>query len=99
MYKEVRDTHLNGAIETLYTEMAGKHRARASAIQIIKTGVVSGISGKDGSITSGKNVRREGTKMFLNSKIKFPLPHVVSRPAEAQLRSSFKASRPTTIFG
>ena len=33
MYREVRDTSLNGAIDKMYNEMAGKHRARRSVVQ------------------------------------------------------------------
>merc|ERR1719348_2740656 len=36
MYKEFRDTTTDGAINQLYCEMASRHRARKSCIQIIK---------------------------------------------------------------
>ena len=99
MYKEVRDTHLNGAIEKLYLEMAGKHRARTSSIQIIKTGVVANLVDKEGNMVSGKTVRRDLTKAMLDSKIKFPMSHIIQRPALAKFRSTFIAKRPSTIFG
>ena len=99
MYKEVRDTHLNGAIEKLYLEMAGKHRARTSSIQIIKTGVVANLVDKEGNMVSGKTVRRDLTKAMLDSKIKFPMSHIIQRPALAKFRSVFIAKRPATIFG
>lgn len=38
MYKEYRDVTLNGAVEQMYTEMAGRHRVRAPCLQIIKVG-------------------------------------------------------------
>ena len=34
MYKEYRDTTLCGAIAQMYLEMAGRHRARASSVQV-----------------------------------------------------------------
>lgn len=40
MYKEYRDTTLNGAVSQLYQEMASRHRVRFSCLQIIKTATV-----------------------------------------------------------
>lgn len=40
--------------------------------------------------------RREGTKVFHDSRIKFALPHRVKRVPKAY-RSTFVASRPSTI--
>ena len=40
MYKEYRDTTLNGAVEQLYQEMGSRHRVRFPCIQIIKTATV-----------------------------------------------------------
>jgi ribosomal protein L20A (L18A) len=40
MYKEYRDTTLNGAVSQLYQEMNGRHRVRYPCIQIIKTATV-----------------------------------------------------------
>lgn len=37
MYKEYRDTTLNGAVEQMYSELSGRHRARKSCIQIVRT--------------------------------------------------------------
>ncbi|THG23200.1 hypothetical protein TEA_001723 [Camellia sinensis var. sinensis] len=62
MYKEYRDTTLNGAVEQMYTEMASRHRVRYHCIQIIKTATIP-----------AKLCKRESTKQFHNSKIKFPL--------------------------
>ena len=39
------------------------------------------------------------TKMMLNKNIKFPMTHVIQRPAIAAHGSTFKAKRPSTIFG
>ncbi|KAJ6367905.1 hypothetical protein OIU78_000472 [Salix suchowensis] len=62
MYKEYRDTTLNGAVEQMYTEMASRHRVRFPCIQIIKTATIP-----------AKLCKRESTKQFHNSKIKFPI--------------------------
>ncbi|KAF2316696.1 hypothetical protein GH714_042037 [Hevea brasiliensis] len=62
MYKEYRDTTLNGAVEQMYNEMASRHRVRFPCIQIIKTATIP-----------AKLCKRESTKQFHNSKIKFPL--------------------------
>ncbi|KAK4386484.1 60S ribosomal protein L18a [Sesamum angolense] len=62
MYKEYRDTTLNGAVEQMYTEMASRHRVRPHCIQIIKTATIP-----------AKLCKRESTKQFHDSKIKFPL--------------------------
>lgn len=40
MYKEYRDTTLNGAVDQLYHEMGSRHRCRFPSIQIIKTATV-----------------------------------------------------------
>ncbi|KAG8069221.1 hypothetical protein GUJ93_ZPchr0005g15231 [Zizania palustris] len=40
MYKEYRDTTINGAVEQMYTEMASRHGVRFPCIQIIKTATV-----------------------------------------------------------
>ena len=40
MYKEYRDTTLNGAVQQMYDEMASRHRVRYPCIQIIKTATI-----------------------------------------------------------
>merc|ERR1712000_173715 len=68
MYKEYRDTTLTGAINQMYTEMASRHRARRSVVQIIRTAVVP-----------AKACKRENTLQFHNSKIRFRLLHRIPR--------------------
>jgi large subunit ribosomal protein L18Ae len=87
MYKEFRDVTLNGAIDTLYNDMAGRHRSRAQSIQIIRTATVA-----------AKDCKKESTMQYHNSKIKFPLPHRVLRAPTKQVRSLYSATRPTTFF-
>jgi large subunit ribosomal protein L18Ae len=87
MYREYRDTNLNSAVDNLYNDMAGRHRARNKSIQIIRTAVVK-----------SKDVKRAGTLQFVNSKLKFPLPHRILRPATKDVKSVFSALRPNTHF-
>jgi ribosomal protein L20A (L18A) len=87
MYKEYRDTTLNGAVEQMYNEMASRHRVRSPCIQIIKTATVH-----------FKLCKRDNTKQFHNSEIKFPLVHRKVRPPTRKLRTTFKASRPNLFM-
>ena len=41
MYREYRDLTLTGAVDQMYSEMAGRHRCRPRSIQIIRTGIVA----------------------------------------------------------
>ena len=87
MYREYRDTSLNAAIDTMYNDMAGRHRARNKSIQIIRTATVA-----------AKDCKRVSSTQFHDSKIRFPLAHRVMRPSTKQLRSTFVANRPCTHF-
>jgi large subunit ribosomal protein L18Ae len=80
MYKEYRDTTLNGAVEQMYNEMASRHRVRSPCIQIIKL------------------CKRDNTKQFHNSEIKFPLVYRKVRPPTRKLKTTFKASRPNLFM-
>ena len=81
-YKEFRACTKNEAVQKLYADMAGRHRARNSTIQIISVDTVP-----------NNKVRRDSTKQFLNSKIRFPLAHRRLRVKRSQ-RSTFIANRP-----
>ncbi|XP_059435820.1 large ribosomal subunit protein eL20-like [Corylus avellana] len=87
MYKEYRDTTLNGAVEQMYTEMASRHRVRFPCIQIIKTATIP-----------AKLCKRESTKQFHNSKIKFPLVFKKVRPPSRKLKTTYKATRPNLFM-
>merc|ERR1719253_939499 len=88
MYKEYRDVTLTGAVAQMYMEVAGRHRGRASGVQIMKTAELS-----------ASECKREQTMMYLNSKIKFPLPHRVQRAPSKRLKGSiFKAKRANTFY-
>ncbi|KAJ9511951.1 hypothetical protein QJQ45_004460 [Haematococcus lacustris] len=87
MYKEYRDVTLNGAVGQLYQEMASRHRVRFPCIQIIKTATVPAAACK-----------RANTQQFLNSKISFPLTRKVVRASRPELKTLYKASRPTVAM-
>ncbi|KAK5812533.1 hypothetical protein PVK06_027968 [Gossypium arboreum] len=55
MYKEYRDTTLNGAVEQKYTKMASRHRVRFPCIQIIKTATMPAKLCKRSSSTTPKS--------------------------------------------
>jgi large subunit ribosomal protein L18Ae len=87
MAKEFRDTTLNGAINSLYQDMAGRHRTRAKSLQIIKT-----------AILPAKDCKRTSTTQMHNNKIKFPLPHRILRASKKGLKSLYIAKRPNTHY-
>lgn len=87
MYREYRDVSLNAAIDTLYNDMAGRHRARFPSIQILKTAVVD-----------AKDCKRVSCTQFHNNKIRFPLAHRSLRAPSKQLRTVYLANRPSTHF-
>lgn len=87
MYKEYRDVTMTGAVEQMYMEMSGRHRARWSSIQVLKVREVA-----------DEDCRRPNTLQFLNKDLKYPVPHVVPRPSMKSRRSVFLAQRPTTFI-
>ncbi|MFH4979752.1 hypothetical protein AB6A40_006461 [Gnathostoma spinigerum] len=84
MYREYRDTTVAGAVTQCYRDMGARHRARADRIQIIKVQVVE-----------AKECKRPAIKQFHNSKIKFPLPHRVTKRKNMTV---FTTRRPRTHF-
>jgi large subunit ribosomal protein L18Ae len=86
MYKEYRDVTLCGAVEHMYAELAGRHRARPRSIQIMRTAIIA-----------AKDCKKPNTLQYHDSKIKFPLAHRVARPATKNQRTVFKATRPCTF--
>ena len=81
-------TKLTGAVDQLYSEMAGRHRARPRSIQIIRTGVVE----------NKADLKRPATIQYAKDGLKFPLPHRIVRAPEKKFKSTFAASRPSTHF-
>jgi large subunit ribosomal protein L18Ae len=87
MYKEYRDVTMTGAVEQMYMEMSGRHRARWSSIQVLKVTTV-----EDG------DVRRPITMQMLDKDLTFPLPHTRPRPALPSQKSTFRATAPVTFI-
>ena len=72
---------------TLDAELAGRHRARRSAIQIVDTCIVP---------TS--KLQRDVTKQYVEKNLKFKLYHRIPRPATKAYKSVFAAKRPVGFF-
>ncbi|KAI9316494.1 60S ribosomal protein L18ae [Dichotomocladium elegans] len=86
MYKEYRAMTRAEAVETCYQDMAARHRARFSSIQIMRVAEVK-----------AADVRRQYIKQLLVPKLAFPLPHRVQRVDKNQ-RRLFIAKRPATFY-
>jgi len=86
MYKEFRDTTLNGAISQMYMDMSGRHRAPHESIQIIKT-----------SIVQNKDLLREHSRVYAKTNLKFPRVKPLKRAPKKSLKSTFKATRPLLV--
>merc|ERR1712070_438677 len=84
-YKEYRELSLTDAVNAVYQDMAGRSRAKAAAIQILKT-----------SELKPEECKREAVTQFHTQKIKFPLPHRIAKIPK-EFKTNFKASRPTTF--
>merc|ERR1712146_680617 len=62
MYKEFRDVTLNGAIDQMYQDMAGRHRTRKRSVYVVKAEAIS-----------AGQCKRKNVKVFHDNDIKFPL--------------------------
>lgn len=82
MYKEYREMNRADAVQACYQDLASRHRARFSSIHIIRVAELK---------TS--EIRRPYIKQLIDGKLKFPLPHRVSRA----FRPIFAGSRPSTF--
>jgi large subunit ribosomal protein L18Ae len=85
-YKEYRSTKLTNAIDMMFAEMAGLHRARRTSIQIIRTATIR-----------AKDCKRPPILQFHSGSIKFPLAHVVPRTSNKRFRAAFAAKRVSTF--
>ncbi|CEP22011.1 unnamed protein product [Cyberlindnera jadinii] len=83
LYKEFRDVTRVGAVETMYQDLAARHRARFRSIHILK--VVE--------LEKTEDVKRQYVKQFLTKDLKFPLPHRVTKT-----KAIFAPKRPTTFY-
>ncbi|KAI5785894.1 ribosomal L18ae/LX protein domain-containing protein [Geopyxis carbonaria] len=83
MYKEYREMSRTDAVDTLYQDMAARHRSRFRSIHILK--VVE--------VEKTESIRRPYIKQLLSKDLKFPMPHRVSK----NKGKIFAARRPTTF--
>ncbi|CDR97128.1 60S ribosomal protein L18ae, putative [Babesia bigemina] len=83
MYKEYRDTTLTGAISQMYGEMAGRDKARASCIQIIRAREIA-----------DADCRKVRTTQLHNTKLKFPILRPQPLVTKAD-RETFADHRPS----
>merc|ERR1719440_1677950 len=85
MYKEFRDVTINGAVSQMYAEMAGRHRAKPGAIQIINT-----------TILKAADCRRDHVKEMHEEGLKYPFVRKLPLVGK-KMRTTFKATRPMTF--
>ena len=83
MYKEYRDTSLNGAVESMYDEMGSRHRVRFPQIQIIKTAIIP-----------DERVKRVNSLQYMEEGLKFPLVQQKMRAPMKSMRTLYKGRRP-----
>jgi large subunit ribosomal protein L18Ae len=87
MLKETRATSVAGAVENIYQEMAGRHRARAESIQILRV-----------QETPSSQCKRPATLQLIDPQLRFPLPRQRQRASKQSLRTTFKAKLPVTTI-
>ena len=88
-FKEYRDTTANGAIEQMYSEMAGNHKARRAEIEILNVKKLA------------KEELRERKPRCLiwedQKEIQYPLWKRNVRPTHAKYTSLFHTKRPVVM--
>ncbi|KAG6046720.1 60S ribosomal protein L20A [Claviceps sp. LM77 group G4] len=84
MYKEYREMSRTDAVESLYSDMAARHRARFRSIHVLR--VVE--------LEKSDDVKRPYIKQLLTKGLGFPLPHRISKVSSKKL---FSAKRPSTF--
>ncbi|KAK8211318.1 60S ribosomal protein L20B [Zalaria obscura] len=85
MYKEYREMSRTDAVESMYQDMAARHRSRFRSIHILK--VVE--------IEKTDDIRRPYLKQLLTKGLSFPMPH---RVPKAVGKKVFSATRPATFY-
>ena len=78
---------VTGAVSQMYMEMAGRHRARDESIMIVKAVEVDKRS----------DLRRDAAIQYSQGNLKFPKVVSLPRAPVKSLRTTFKATRPTTF--
>ncbi|KAK0731278.1 ribosomal L18ae/LX protein domain-containing protein [Lasiosphaeris hirsuta] len=84
MYKEYRETSRTAAVESLYSDMAARHRARFRSIHILK--VVE--------LEKTEDIKRPYIKQLVTKNLAFPLPHRIPKIKTSKI---FSAKRPSTF--
>ncbi|RMZ87083.1 hypothetical protein DV736_g5693, partial [Chaetothyriales sp. CBS 134916] len=82
MYKEYREMTRTEAVDSLYSDMAARHRARFRSIHILK--VVE--------LQNPDQVKRPYIKQLISKDLKFPLPH-----RAVKSKKLYSAKRPSTF--
>lgn len=83
MYKEYRELTRADAVESLYNDMAARHRSRFRSVHILK--VVE--------LEKTADVKRPYIKQLTAKNLKFPLPHRIQKS-----KKIFLAQRPSTFY-
>lgn len=83
MYKEFRTLSRTAAVESLYQDMAARHRARFRSVQILRVS----------EIASKEDVRRPYLRQLLEPGLKFPLPH-----RRTKSKAWYAATRPVSVL-
>merc|ERR1711937_1070684 len=78
-YKEYRELSLTDAVAAMYQDMAGRSRAKAAAIQILKTAELK-----------ASECKRPNIKQYHSNAIRFPLPHRIAKTPK-EFKTTFKA--------
>ena len=79
---------MNGAVDQLYNEMAGRHKAQRESVTIVRTTVIPADKVEE-------NARRVYTKQVIKQGVRFPVLSRLIRNSDRQYRTVFKASRPS----
>lgn len=83
MVKEFRALSRAEAVESMYQDMAARHRARFRNVQILRVAEVE----------KKEDVRRPYIKQLLEPGLKFPLPH-----RRTTSKNWFAANRPVSLY-
>ncbi|KAJ4394041.1 60S ribosomal protein L20B [Gnomoniopsis smithogilvyi] len=84
MYKEYREMSRCEAVESMYQDLAARHRARFRSIHILR--VVE--------LEKADDVKRPYIKQLLTKNLSFPLPHRIPKISNKKV---FSATRPSTF--
>jgi large subunit ribosomal protein L18Ae len=97
MYKEYRDVSRTLAVQSLYSDMAARHRARFRSIHVPSSTHLWSVSNQQiirvVEIPKTEDVKRPYIRQLLAKNLKFPLPHRVPKGVGKKV---FSAQRPAT---